>query len=231
MGTKLALPAPGSHPPEEAPFPSKEFPSPGMLRRVVATGLDIAVVAVLVFGIILLDRGALQKIYARPSPALKTWMTVHTLNGFGGTSDLLSRNHPDMPEQLKAEYLSKARASTVIIWLLAVVGIWGYLGVGASKGWAIGKRLTGLRVYDGFGNPISIRRGTWRCVMMLFTLFLYACIWVFIWILCYYIVPNRAELVAGRIGLFGLLFLLVSVHTNCRLYDAFSGCVVVRKQK
>ena len=204
-----------------------------LLRRRTATLVDLMLSGLLLLGVTVINAALLQKIYAHPSPELRLWMTQHQVDAFGGSSDLVDRTYPDMPSDLKAEFLSLSSKSTLIFWSLALVVLWLYHALLEAKATTPGKWLVGLVVRDRNGERISAGRATARLLGKLLLVVVVTLLFGAPLLLAAdYLVPQEyAPYAATGIGV--TLFVLISIpftKKTATFYDGLAGCIVTRKE-
>ena len=210
----------------------KEHQPVGILRRRTATLVDLVLSGLLLLGVVAFDKSLLQKFYVHPSAELRLWMTQHQIDAFGGTSDLLERSYPEMPPELKTEFLSLSKSADLVLWALALCALWLYHAFLDAKAATPGKWLVGLVVRDRNGERISARRATGRlCGKLLLVAAVALFFGVPLFLAASYLVPQEyATYAASGIGI--ILFVLISIpftKKTATFYDGLAGCVVVRK--
>jgi uncharacterized RDD family membrane protein YckC len=204
----------------------------GFVRRRAATLVDLLLSGVLLCGVMFVNHAFLQDIYLHPTTELKAWMAQRQVGAFGGNSNLLNRNFPDIPNDLRSEFLELSKASTIVFWALALLGLWLYHAVLESKLNTPGKLLAGLVVRDRNGQRISIRRATIRLLgKILLVCGLTLLFGVPLFLGLSYVMPEEYNGFAlAATG--GILFLLGSIRftkNTATFYDALAGCIVARK--
>jgi uncharacterized RDD family membrane protein YckC len=205
----------------------------GVVRRRAATLLDVILSACLLFGVCVLEKGYLQKLLLHPSAGLHLWMNQHPNAVFGGDNELLEREYPDMPQDLRAEFLALSKESNLAVWTLALLALWLYHALLEAKLATPGKLLLGLRVCDRNGQRISISRASVRLLGKLLLLFLVGVIFGLPLFLGATLFLPANQMGSAMIGIGVILFLLLSIpftRKTTTLYDGLAGCVVLRKR-
>lgn len=212
--------------------PTNGRPPISFLRRRTATLVDLLLSGILLFGVVVTEKLFLQKFYLHPSVELRAWMTQYEVEEFGGSSDLLDRRYPEMPTDLKTEFVSLSEKSTLVFWTLALIVLWLYHAFIEARAATPGKMFVGLVVRDRQGERISASRATVRLfgkLLLLIVITLFVGVPVFL--AASYLVPQEYETYAAAviaIVLFVLILLPLTKKT-ATFYDGLAGCVVMRK--